>query len=287
MRCLASRRLGFPASVLLLLAVAPAYGGVRMPEPPLPQRVALADCVCTGRITALEAEPVSAFPLLKIAGAPKVPHQIALVDLQTSVVGAKGLRQLRVGYVAPLPPDQGGPSRPRRPPIKLTVGQEGCFFLRKHPEEPFYVMQAVWDLQDKATAKDFDREMILIKRCARLLNDPDAGLRSKDAGDRLLTAGMLIFRYRTVQWVYRGKPRTEPVDAEQSKLILAALAEGAWTREDVESPMGRVRLFLRLGLAAHDGWSPPSSVEDLPAAAEKWLRENRGSYRIQRYVPDE
>jgi hypothetical protein len=287
MHCVAIRSLGFSTAVLLVAAVAPAYAGVRMPEPPLPQRVALADCVCTGRIKALEAEPVSAFPLLKIAGAPKVPHQIVIVDVETAVLGTKGQRQLRVGYVAPPRPDRGDLSRPRRPQIKLSAGQEGCFFLRKHPEEPFYVMQTVCDLHDKATARDFDKEVLLIKRCARLLDDPDAGLRSKDAGDRLLTAGMLIFRYRTVQWVYRGRPKTEPIDAEPSRLILAALAEGPWTKEDAESPMGRLRLFLRLGLTGQDGWNAPSSVQEFPAAAENWLRENRGSYRIQRYVPDE
>jgi hypothetical protein len=273
--------------VLVLAAIDPARGGVRMPEPPLPQRVVLADCILVGRITALEAEPVNAFPLLRVAGAPKVAHQVAVVELQTAVAGAKGVRQLRVGYIGPPPPDPAGLSRPRRPLIKLTVGQEGCFFLRKHPEEDFYILQTVWDLHDKASAKDFDKDMALVTRCVSLLDDPDAGLRAKDAGDRLLTAAMLIFRYRTVQWVYGGRPKTEPIAAGQSKLILAALAEGAWTKEDADSPMGRLRLFLRLGLTERDGWKQPGSVQELAAAAEEWLQDHRDTHRILRYVPDE
>jgi hypothetical protein len=280
-------RCGILTGLLLLAAIGPASGGVRMPEPPLPQRVVLADCILVGRITALEAEPVHAFPLLRIAGAPKVAHQIAVVELQTAVAGAKGVRQLRVGYIAPPPPDPAGLSRPRRPQIKLTVGQEGCFFLRKHPEEEFYIMQTVWDLHDKAAAKDFGKDMALVTRCVRLLDDSDAALRAKDAGDRLLTAAMLIFRYRTVQWVYSGRPKTEPISAGQSKLILAALAEGTWTKADADSPMGRLRLLLRLGLTEQDGWKQPASVPELPAAAEEWLRAHRDTYRIQRYVPDE
>jgi hypothetical protein len=276
-------RVGVLAGALLLAAVPPAAAGVRLPEPPLPQRVALAECVVVGRVAALAADPVGAYPLLKVAGAPKVPYQVAEVEVETVVAGARGARRLRVGFIVPLTPERGGPTRPRRPAVKLTAGQEGCFFLRKHPDEPFYVVQSPWDLLAKG--KDFDKDLALIKRCVRILDDPDAGLRSRDAGDRLLTAAMLIFRYRTVLWVYPGPPRTEPIDAEQSRLILATLSEGPWTDDDAKSPTGRLRLFLRLDLTRQDGWQSPRSVAELAPAAEKWLRENRATYRIRRYVP--
>ncbi len=71
-----------------------------------------------------------------------------------------------------------------------------------------------------------------------------------------------------------------------SKLILAALAEGPWTEEDSQSQVGRLRLFLRLGLTDKDGWLQPRSMEEMPAAAQKWLRDHAAAYRIQRYVPE-
>ena len=37
----------------------------------------------------------------------------------------------------------------------------------------------------------------MVKRCVKLLEKPTAGLKSKDASDRLLTASLLINRYRT------------------------------------------------------------------------------------------
>ncbi len=147
--------------------------------------------------------------------------------------------------------------------------------MRKHPDERFHVLLAWWDFLDKAKTKDFDRDLALVKRGAKLLADPVAGLRSRVAEDRLLTAGMLIFRYRTAQQVYRGDPKTEPIDAEQSRLILSALAEGDWTEKDARDPMGRLCLFSRLGLTDVDGWNPPPSAKEAGEAARRWLRATR------------
>jgi len=261
--------------------------GVPRTEPPLAQRVALADCVAVGKVTALEEQTVDAFPLLKVRGAKKVPYRIALVTIQSLIVGPKDLPEVRVGFL--LPPEPGRvvpPGYRRMAQVNLTVNQEGCFFLRKHPEEPFYVAQASYDFLDKAKSKDFDQLATQVRRHARLLENPDAGLRSKEADDRLATAATLIFRYRSPVYVYTRSPKTEPIDAGQSRLILAALAESPWTEKDAESQTGRLRLFLRLGLTEADGWTQPASPKDTPAAALKWLRENGATYRIQRYIPE-
>jgi hypothetical protein len=156
--------------------------------------------------------------------------------------------------------------------------------LRKHPDEPFWVIQADYDMLDKGRDKDFERRLTLVRRCGKLLEDVEAGLRASDVEDRLLTAGMLILRYRTPQHVYRGTPKTEPIDAGQSRRILAVLAEGEWTEKDLRDPMGRLRLLSRLSLTNRDGWKPVRSDKEAAEAAQAWLRANASTYRIRRYV---
>lgn len=269
------------ATILLLLAHLPLLrGGFPRPEPPLPARVALADCVIVGQVTNVPADPVYALALPKIAGAPKVAHQMAVVRVDSVVIRAKDLRELRVGFIAPPP------SPRRRPEFQWSVGQQGCFFLRKHPDESFWVLQADYDMVAKKDGNNFERSLALVKRCADLLKDAEAGLRAAVADDRLLTAGMLILRYRTPQHVYRGEPKTAPIDTDQSRRILAVLAEGEWTEKDLQAPMGRLRLFLRLGLTKRDGWKAGKSDKETAAAAREWLRAHSATYRIRCYVPD-
>lgn len=266
-------------AILLLMAWLPSVrGGFPRPEPPIPQRVALADCVIVGQVTSVPEDSVHALALPKIAGTPKVPHRIAVVRIDSMVVGAKDLRELRVGFITPPP------SPRRRPGFQWSVGQQGCLFLRKHPDESFWVLQADYDMLDKERDKDFERRLSLVRRCGELLQDVEAGLRAPKADDRLLTAGMLILRYRTPQHVYRGAAKTEPIDAEQSRRILAVLAEGEWTEKDLRDPMGRLRLFFRLGLTNRDGWKPVRSDKEAAEAAQAWLRANASTYRIRCYV---
>jgi hypothetical protein len=273
--------------VLLLLAAAgPVAAGFPLPEVSLPQRVALADLVFVGKVQTLEENLVEANPLLKVPGAGKVPFRMAVVRVDTVIVGPRKLDEARVGFVetgAPGTRFVGTPSGQ----AKLQAGQEGIFFVRKHPDEAFCVAAAAWNFLDRSQAKEFDVNVALVKRCAGLLQDPAAGLRSKDADHRLLTAAMLIFRYRTVQWVLQGPSRTEPIDAEQSKLLLSILAEGPLDEENPRLRLSRFKLFLRLGLTPADGWHPPRILKEVPAAAARWLQENGSMYRVQRFVPPE
>jgi hypothetical protein len=274
------------ALFLLSVAAVPAGAVVPLTAPPLPERVALADLIALGKVTAVENEPVEAAPLVKIPGVTKkVTFRVALVSIQSSLSGADKVERLRVGF-APPAADGAKPGRGtgRFALVRLAAGDEGCFFLRKHPDEPFYVAAASYDFLDKAKTKGFDKEIAEVRRCVRLLGDAKTGLESKQAEDRLLTAALLIYRYRTPRHVYRGKPKTEPVDAEQSKCILAALAEGDWSARETPAPGSPLSLFLRLGLSKADGWEPPPALAEVPAAARKWLREH-ADYRILRYVP--
>jgi hypothetical protein len=273
--------------VAMAISASASHAIVPLAEPSLAQRLALADVVLVGKVTALEPDLVHASPLLKIPGVGKIPYQVADVSVQTPILGIKTTTQVRVGYVVlPSATKESQVKYRRLARVKLAEGQEGCFFLTKHPEEPFYVAQAAYEFLDQSKTKEYDKKLAEIKHDAELLRDPDAGLKSKSSADRLRTAAMLIFRYRTARFVYTGQPTTVPIDASQSRRILAALAEAEWKEEEAPLELSPLSLFMRLDLTPEDGWMPPGTITGQITAAKKWLSENGDKYLIQKYVPE-
>jgi hypothetical protein len=280
-------RLFLLATALGVVDPATVRAVVPLTAPPVPKRVALADVVVVGKVTAIESDLVEASPLLKIPGVSnKVSFRVAVVTIDSVLLGGKK-DETKVRVAVFQPATKAGEDRMRRPPkLQFAVDQEGCFFLRKHPDKSFSVVQEPYDFLDKAKTRDYDKELALAKNCTQLLADPDAGLEAKDANDRLLTAGMLIFRCRTPRVVYTKEPKTEPIDGAQSKRILTVLAEADWTEAKVPSAMAPLSLFLYMGLTEKDGWRTPRDVKALSEAAREWLHKNAADFRIRRYVAE-
>lgn len=261
-----------PAKALL---IAPAPTG---------DRVLNAQIIVVGKVTALEDKVVKA--------ANGQEYTIAVVKVDEALVGAKGLTHVRVGFLPPPPVVQ--PRDPaivppirRYPTANLTKDQEVLLFLQPLGKESFFVAPMYFDVVDKKNNPNFDKEVATIKRSLKLMEDPKAGLKSQDANDRLMTASLLLTKYRTVKGpVKGGVPKQEPIDAEESKLILLALAEADWNKPfTVNEPAPRT-VFSRLGVTAKDGFTPPKVAKEYPDAAKKWLKDNADKYRIQRYVPE-
>ena len=282
---------GFALFGLLALAT-PASALVIMLPQPVPLRVARADMVVLGKVTKIEDKAVSAssYPGAKN----KVDYQIAVVKVDDPILNAKGVKEVRVGFIPP--PAPGGPIgiRPGIRPVTLTEDEEACLFLAKHHEADFYVMGNAGDAVKKANNPNYEKEVEEAKKAAKLIADPMVSLKSKDAEERFLTAAMLIERYRTAKPSATQPPKQEPIDAAESKLILAALRDADWTppkpqqgRVTVMTPMNS---FYRLGLTKEDNWTPPRPQPNVPAnpaeAAQAWLKENAGSYRIKKFVAD-
>jgi hypothetical protein len=281
--------LSFLAGNVCAMMIAPA---------PIPQRVATADLVVVGKVTGFADKAVTAprFP----GDTEKAQYQIAIVKVTDGLYGAKDVKEIRVGFIPPPPPGPGpgappgGPIRigPRRyPQVQLTIGQEACMFLTKHPDGDFYTAPAYFSVIDKKTP-DFEAAVDEVKKCAKLLADPKAGLESKKADEKLLTAALLLYRYRMPRGLGGPAPKTEPIDADESKAILKTLAEADWTpRPGVGGRFGFQMtpqgLFYQLGLTDKDGWKPPMDFNKFPAEAKKWLNDNADKYRIQRFVQPE
>jgi hypothetical protein len=274
---------------LALLVVGQAKATILPAPQPVSIRVAVADAVVVGKVTGFAARTV---PAARFAG-DKAEYQIALVKVSETVLG-KGDKEVKVGFFPPPPPPAVVPN-PKGPvlirPIgfrapTLTVGQEACLFLTAVPGKDFYALQGFYGILD-VKSPNFAKDVAEARKAVKLLANPREGLKSKDAEERLTVAGMLINRYRTSKAIAGGVPATEPINAEESKLILEALANADWA-----APVGGVRnwamnpqgLFSRLGVTAKDGWVQPKDFRQVAAEAQKWLKANAGKYRIQRYV---
>jgi len=260
-----------------------------MNAPSVPQRLAQADVVVLGKVTAVEDKTVMTEPFP--GNKEKAEFRVVVVKIGEALVGAKGLTHVKVGYVLPqmAPPGPGGPGGGIRPkirpgfrpqPVSLNKGQEVCLFLKPHHKEAFYVVNSAMDVLDKS-APNYDSQIKELKQYTRIGADPMAALKSKDADERLKAAALLIYRYRT----YRGMGKTEEVPAEESKLILDALAGGNWNVP--ARPDGQVNaltLFLMLGATQEDGWTAPGDFRQVPEAAKAWLKTHAGSFRVKRFV---
>ena len=95
---------------------------------------------------------------------------------------------------------------------------------------------------------------------------------------------MLGWRYRSGSTEWKADP-----DAEESKLILRALAEAEW----VWSPDNREAALANLvfeWIKPIEGFAPSNEVvnnqKDYTAAAKEWLRENAERHRVTRYLPN-
>jgi hypothetical protein len=263
----------------LLETAAPARAMLIAPQP-LPLRAARAECIVVGKVTSIEEKEVEA---AMAPGVPKTSYKIAVVEVSENVLGAKGQKTVRVGFVPPRAPAK--PPIIKRYGLTLTVGQEGLFLLTKHPQDSFYV-PGIFDFVSSQNNPKFAADLEQVKRTVKYLDDPLPGLKSKDAEERLSTANLLVERYRTVP--FGTKTKTEPIDAELSKLILTAIAEANWNQNVLRGQAHPYAVFSRLGLTEQDGWSPRNfkNIQDHYAAAQAWLQKNAATYRIQRFVKD-
>jgi hypothetical protein len=265
-----------------LAAVSPARALVVAPPPPVPARVAKAECIVLGKIISIEKTDVAARAYAKAPR--KVHYRIAVLKVKERLKGARGQKTLRLGFIALARPSSSGsvtvkPTGPRFG-TAFAVGQEGLFYLARHYEKAFFVAPTYYAFQAR-THPNFKPELALVRFTLKIGDDPVVGLQSRDKQERLCGAALCIHSYRT----YRGgSTRTEPIDARESRLILAALAEADWQPKGLISPWA---LFSQLGLTKKDGWTFPTKVqspEDYYRAARAWLRKHGRTYRIKRIV---
>jgi len=281
----------------LLGSIAPVWA-LRVavqPAPAGPALAANADTIVVGRIVAIEDQDIEAAAAPKSEA--KLKYRVALLMVTDVLRGPKDAKTIRVA--APMNAVNAGGinvdgpvfKRPIRPGfggfgnLNLQVGMDGMFFLNKHHKENMYVANNAATYLAKEQG-DFQQQVNTIRKSLKVLDNTNAALKGKDVEEKLMAAGILIQKYR--QFSGPGAAKTEPIDAEESKLILNALLEGNWGpqtgRFDPNAPM---HLFQQLGVTEKDGFKYPQAIQtpnDVSDAIKTWLKNNANTYRIQRFV---
>ncbi|HEX5271480.1 MAG TPA: hypothetical protein VFW33_13380 [Gemmataceae bacterium] len=281
--------------LLVAGAAALAQNGGAVTPAPVPMRVAHADVVVVGNLGKLESKTVSAallHPATPHAGPmPKFDFHVLELKVEEELRGAKKGDVIRFGFAPPRPrPDGPGPEPGKSNGAPYATGQECLFFLTRHHHESFQVCWPSWDSCIDKKADNYARDLKLARRCAKLWEDPMAGLKAKDAEDRLLSAGMLIYRYRHYE-PGRFGPETEAIPADESRRILNILADADWPTKvapasSIPYEMTAGWLFTQLDVSFKDGWlSPDGGFDALFAAGKQWVKTHANTYRIKRFVP--
>jgi hypothetical protein len=141
--------------------------------------VANAELIVIGKLGKVEDKNVSATP--GPGAKDKVEYQVIALSVEQVLLG-KADKEIRLAFIPPQNPPAGAPIRPR--PFRGVVfsgGQEGVFFLTKHHAENFHVAPMFFDFLDKKN-NTYDTDLDTIKRCVKLLEDPNKSLQAKDRG---------------------------------------------------------------------------------------------------------
>ncbi len=289
------------AAAVAVLAPASAPALMVAFSPP-GQRALTADAVVVGTVTAIEEKPVEAkMP----GGGAAVQYSVAVVKIDTGLIGVAGVTHLKVGFVpapvadaappAVLPGGPGGKPRlirpiPRRgnPVPDLKAGQSMVFFLNKHPTAGFYLMPPM-SPPVPAEGDAAKAEIANLKKVAAVVADPAKALKAEAPADRYFAASTLVMKYRAYP-AFGGEVEQKPISADESKLILKGLAEGDWSKTDGDGMSGGMAAVSQLGLTPKDGWKFPQVKpgQDLPkayqAAFAKWVDGPGKDYQIKQTV---
>ncbi len=224
--------------------------------------------------------------LLPVNPAPAVqPIQGAVQPIQIQGVAQPVVAQPAIAQPAiAFPPIK----RPGFGNVQLTVGMSGLFFLQKH-EAGFYTLPNFQYFVSAENKENLDREVANTRTILKVLDNPMAGLKSDKADKRLETASVLIELYRTAPFGMASKQ--QPINAEESKLILKALSDADWDQTKYQGnnfQKNPLNLFYRLNVDAKDGFQMPIGKPftnvDAANLAKAWVQKNWQTYRIQKFV---
>lgn len=269
---------------------------------PLALRVVHADVILIGKITEIEKDTVEgpAYP-----GAPKdqkAMYKVAVLKIEDSLMGAKGLTQIRVGFLADArpavaPPVADGPPRPIRPgrggpaAVALSAGMEGCFLLDPLPGADFYVVGGNGPPLPKKD-ENYDKELKVVKGVIKTIEEPIAALKAKNPDDRFRAAYVLLWRYQNAKGNSTRITR-EAIPAEENKLLLAVLAEQPWQPKDPpragEVPPCRGAIWHLVNWNEQGFKTPPATPgidydKVLDEASVAFLKDNMDKIKLKRAV---
>ena len=237
---------GLLACALMIMGVAEANAlRIAMPlNQTTLQKVMASEVIIVGKVSAIEKESVE---LEQGPKQPKIAYTVASIKIETSLLGARTITHAKVVFPKPadgtetgVAPVEGSGIRPLPfpprggfQPITLTEGQEGLFFLQKHPSDSGYFIIQQGHNPINAAAANYKDELDKVKASTVAFADPVKALSVEKIDQRLPAAMALATRYR----IYPQNNPTgviEEVDlpSEESKLLVKTLLEADWTKTD-------------------------------------------------------
>ncbi len=277
---------------------------LRVAYKPPAQRALSADAVLVGKVVSV-GQDLAELPSPYAGAEDKIRYKVATVKVTEGLIGVGRVTEVKVAFPPPPKPVQ-NPNQPPvgaiRPPVRgglgapeLKEGQELVLFLTKHPSADAYIIAPLnppLDLKDEQGRKD----LATVKRIAALLADPLKGLKSDKADERAEAAAALVMKYRAFPEL-GGMVEQVAIPAEESRLILQALAGGDWGNQFRPDSTGLspIQAFYQLGLSEKDGWVQPVVV-NVPGAPPvdfnavmkdaflKWLEGPGKNYVLKKNV---
>lgn len=287
--------------------IAPARPAVEYAGPTAFQKAVNSPLVVAGTVS-IAKETTDALPWQ--GSQAKVTYRVATIKVTETFAGTKA-ETVKV-FLPPGDPTYiqeqfpGQPAQPYYPQfpnqIQLIEGQEGVFFLTKHPT----VADAYLNMGGQPPLNPLDSkykaDLADVKLVASVQGDPMKALKADKADDRMKAAFVLVSKYRRPP-AYDGKQyKQEAIPAEEAKLIFKALREADWeiwdkpqqpneARDWTLNPtnlLGQMQIYPG---APGKGKFPQVAQQPgqgyyaaYKAAFEKWADGDGKDFEIQRFV---
>jgi hypothetical protein len=269
------------------------------------QKVAQADVIVTGKVTSVEKETVE---LPQFAGDKnKAAFTVAVIKVESALSGVKNVTHLKVAFIAQ--PGAGGGEVPGeiikgpgiRPfpgrgfgPVQLTEGQEGIFFLQKHPGSDSYYSVQQGMTPVSAKVENYKAELVKVKGITEAIADPVKALKAEKLDARLTAVAAIVGKYR--QPARNGQSVEVAIPAEETKLIMKTLLEADWTVADMPAPgfdyqSAPANIASMIGLYPGGNGIPPiiqkpgeSYNAKYKEAVKAWYEKSGEKFEIKKFV---
>jgi hypothetical protein len=171
----------------------------------------------------------------------KTTFSVATIKVAETLIGDKSGDTVTI-LIPPADPAQipfEGPGRPAqyfRPAIsqvQVIDGQEGVFFLSRHQTSAAHYQLSAGCPPLNPLDTNYKDNLATVTKVGAAIADPMKALKAEKASDRYDAAAVLVSWYRRVFSAGNVSKNEVAVPAEETKLILKAIAEYDWAEYDV------------------------------------------------------
>jgi hypothetical protein len=244
------------------------------------QRILHSDVSAFGTVTAIERDEVEQPAAQPNQTLPS--FRVAVVRVDQAVCGLRNVTHLKVLFTGQ----------------QMWEGQELCLFVNRHPTLTGYYTPAAaspwYDRSNPQHANSWNTVNALLP----VVSDPITALKEGDATDRFRAAALLTMRYRKAQTgVPADKHAEEPVDRDESHLILKALCDVDW--DHATDGVSHWTPYLLLGLKANTSGFPHAealndgkglsqhfggSRNKFRDAFQQWVESDGSKFQVKKLV---